>query len=611
MMKTPNHSFLCLLTSLLLAVPAQSLSLPYDSPPLAHSNIAVQVSPQGAGRFSLDLRQLSAAEPYGTGLSQADLPEASPDETGPSETSPHETSPFMTGLPEAPADTAAPILPPFQGELSIRPAPVKQTGETRYQQLNPRQKLFYQLLERTTVDAVFAAPSYNNDINLRQLSRTVEGVSGMVFTGEQAGEGYISIAPSQLTNLQTIYHDMQMASLAYRFDAPGVLWNYATTTKLSFETVNATQIRITTVDYVFSLLGREKEMIREQDRAVADIVDEIYDGNKDRYTNLRNFYGYLIQNNTYAYNPEDSILPSLPYSALIFQDDQDPTAYGYASALKLLCDAVNLPCVIAVNPTHAWNIVKMDDGLYYTLDLTTDGKSSPIIGTEFFLKGTKDLAEVNRLHEYAVFPSSLGDTAIRFHYPSRSEDAYEYIGGPKFPDVQKGDWFYDYVMNASRYHLFRGDSEGRFNPDNPITRAEFAAVLANLYQPDLRPYTTSQFPDVPKGEWYLPAVEWVKSKSYMSGDSNGRFRPNANITREEMCIVLANITGRKQETPSQKFTDDGSIASYAYGAVYFCRDAGLISGHTDGSFRPTADTTRVQAAIVFTKFVAFLAQEEK
>ena len=89
----------------------------------------------------------------------------------------------------------------------------------------------------------------------------------------------------------------------------------------------------------------------------------------------------------------------------------------------------------------------------------------------------------------------------------------------------------------------------------------------------------------------------------MRGDGNGKFRPNAPITREEMCVVISQALEAHKELESFTFPDHASISRWARNAVYECYPLGLVKGDNKGYFSPKGNTLRSEAATVFTKFV--------
>lgn len=117
---------------------------------------------------------------------------------------------------------------------------------------------------------------------------------------------------------------------------------------------------------------------------------------------------------------------------------------------------------------------------------------------------------------------------------------------------------------------------------------------------------------MPAGKWYTNAVAWASEMGVVAGYEDGNFRPGANITREEMCVVLENyrrlITDAQPEPVDFTFPDDEEISSWAKEAVYNCYDHSLISGDERSYFNPTDNTIRCEAATVFTKYVLLLEQ---
>ena len=90
--------------------------------------------------------------------------------------------------------------------------------------------------------------------------------------------------------------------------------------------------------------------------------------------------------------------------------------------------------------------------------------------------------------------------------------------------------------------LFYGRGN-EFDPTQTITRAEFAAALANLAGVDTASYAgDSDFSDI-NGQWYSGAVNWVAAMGYMSGMGDGTFGAANPITREQICVTLANYAG--------------------------------------------------------------------
>ncbi|MEA4813291.1 MAG: S-layer homology domain-containing protein [Oscillospiraceae bacterium] len=176
-----------------------------------------------------------------------------------------------------------------------------------------------------------------------------------------------------------------------------------------------------------------------------------------------------------------------------------------------------------------------------------------------------------------------------------------------FTDVS--GWYEDYVYFLAAREIINGTGNGKFSPDENITRAQFLTILANLSGDDLSGYTTSSFADVRPSDWYFKAVQWAYEKGIASG-ADGKFNPNDIITRQDIAVMIARYAEKEanytlpETNGTVAFKDNAKIASYASDAVTAMQRAGLISGNSDGSFAPTASATRAQAA----KVIALLLQ---
>jgi len=116
------------------------------------------------------------------------------------------------------------------------------------------------------------------------------------------------------------------------------------------------------------------------------------------------------------------------------------------------------------------------------------------------------------------------------------------------------------------------------------------------------------FTDVPGGMYYTDAVAWATANGIIFGYGDGRFGPNDNITRQDLAVILyryAQYAGIK--LPMTKdyagFTDEADIANYAKAAIEAFFKAGIISGYPDGSVKPNGETTRVEVASMLHRFL--------
>ncbi len=178
-----------------------------------------------------------------------------------------------------------------------------------------------------------------------------------------------------------------------------------------------------------------------------------------------------------------------------------------------------------------------------------------------------------------------------------------------FVDVPANAWYRSAVEYAVSNGLLVGTSNKTFEPESTLTRA---MVVTVLYRMAGEPAVNSacKFSDVPAGTWYTNAVVWAESKGIVSGYTDGTFRPDNKITRQEMAVMLvgyAKFAGM-DVTPKgdlKAFPDAADVATWAANAVTWCVDNGIISGDKQGSvtkLNPENDATRAQFASIIMRF---------
>ena len=171
-----------------------------------------------------------------------------------------------------------------------------------------------------------------------------------------------------------------------------------------------------------------------------------------------------------------------------------------------------------------------------------------------------------------------------------------------FVDVPEGAWFYDAVEYVSGHDIFRGTSDTEFSPYGTMTRAMMVTVLGRLSQVDPADYTGAPaFTDVKSGSWYAPYVAWAVAAGITDGMGQGRFAPDEPVTRAQMAAFLwryfQHIGARLPETVTDSLPGDYSaIPAYAREAAADLWRCGIFQGDGDNSFAPDRQLTRAEAA---------------
>ena len=139
----------------------------------------------------------------------------------------------------------------------------------------------------------------------------------------------------------------------------------------------------------------------------------------------------------------------------------------------------------------------------------------------------------------------------------------------------------------------KGTNEGLFLPENMLTRAEAAVILAQLTNyDDMITYPQGEAEDVSPKSWYSNEVNALYDSGVLSGKE---FRPDSPITRGELVLWLYSLAGAPSDAGAERlpFTDM-KPDDKQYNAIAYCWSQGWIDGYTDGTFRPDAPITRAE-----------------
>ena len=176
-----------------------------------------------------------------------------------------------------------------------------------------------------------------------------------------------------------------------------------------------------------------------------------------------------------------------------------------------------------------------------------------------------------------------------------------------FTDVNTGDWFYDDVKYAYENGLMVGTGTINFSPNLETTRGMIVTILHRLEgSPNVS--GANIFADVAGGKWYSNAVKWAAENRIVAGYGNGKFGPEDSITREQMAVILMNYAKLKgydvsAKTNLEKFTDSSEVSDWATNALAWANAKGLINGISSEILAPQGLATRAQVAAILHRFI--------
>lgn len=174
-----------------------------------------------------------------------------------------------------------------------------------------------------------------------------------------------------------------------------------------------------------------------------------------------------------------------------------------------------------------------------------------------------------------------------------------------FRDVPKAHWAYANITALYHEGLINGRTETTFEPDENITRAEFVKLIVEVME--LQAMTTnSVFEDVPENIWSYKYIMTAYENGVASGYGS-EFRPDENITRQEMAVMIMNALEKKVSDVAETeavsmIADEDEISDWAKDAVHKAYNAGILSGMEGNIFAPQQNLTRAESATVIKRF---------
>ena len=170
-----------------------------------------------------------------------------------------------------------------------------------------------------------------------------------------------------------------------------------------------------------------------------------------------------------------------------------------------------------------------------------------------------------------------------------------------------GHWAEKEILTAGECGWMNGVAESVFAPDEILTRAMFVTVLYRLEE---QPETAEgRFADVEKDSWYERAVAWASENGIVKGVTETEFAPDAQITREQIALILFRYAAYKAldvtAAGTLTFTDADKLSQEGRAAVLWASENAMLAGFPDGSFVPDGAATRAQAAAVLVRFAAW------
>ncbi len=235
-----------------------------------------------------------------------------------------------------------------------------------------------------------------------------------------------------------------------------------------------------------------------------------------------------------------------------------------------------------------------------TVRITATADELYIVETVTVTTAEGETVEVTKVsdREY-TFIMPAGDVTVKAEYK------HECPSG-KYTDVNENEWYHEAVDYVISHKMMIGISESEFMPKGSTSRGQIVTILYRLEkEPEVSGGT--EFEDVSAGSYYAEAVKWAESNEIMLGYGDGRFGPEDGITREQLAAILYRyaeykgyeIKGSEELTG---YTDAGKVSGWAEEAMKWSCGNGLILGGDGDKLDPQGGAERSQAAAILMRF---------
>ncbi len=173
-----------------------------------------------------------------------------------------------------------------------------------------------------------------------------------------------------------------------------------------------------------------------------------------------------------------------------------------------------------------------------------------------------------------------------------------------FSDIS-GHWAESYINWWADQGYIQGYPDGTFKPDNEITRAELMVMINRCH--NYSEPTSINFRDVLPSDWFYNDVAIAVNAGYIVGYPDRTMQPNKPLTRQEMAVVIAKLAGLSPDaSAADKFTDAKSIPAWSKEAIGALAKIGIINGYPGGSFDATKTITRAEAVVMLLNYTDYI-----
>lgn len=247
------------------------------------------------------------------------------------------------------------------------------------------------------------------------------------------------------------------------------------------------------------------------------------------------------------------------------------------------------------------------DGSFFTIKLTVDKTAAN--GDYSIGVGISETNTCNVNEDSVILKTSSGKLTVSGGFGDKKPSSND-SGMVEFTDIS-GHWAENYIRQSAEMGLVEG-YEGRYRPDDTMTRAEFVTILWRAMG-EPKPSKKASFTDLTQ-EWYLDAVAWAEENSVVNGMGDGLFAPTGSVTREQLVTILHRLAGNPMgmelmlsSVYDGQYSDSGQIGDWAKASLYWAIYEGIYCGEDaediGSMLAPKSPANRAQIAVMMIRYL--------
>jgi hypothetical protein len=180
-----------------------------------------------------------------------------------------------------------------------------------------------------------------------------------------------------------------------------------------------------------------------------------------------------------------------------------------------------------------------------------------------------------------------------------------------FPDI-KSHWGREIIEKFIKNNWVIGYEDGTFRPDRLLTRAEFTAMVVNIFREE-KQVEGNSFTDVNKSDWFYNAVSYAASEGLIAGYEDGTFKPMENMQRQDAAVLVSRLfkVDFFEGADEVKLKDEDTFPKYSYQSIKNLASHEIVRGYPDGTFKPFELITRAEAVQMLNVVLKYIEMPEE